>query len=290
MSAGFYKRRRGLVEHIENGTIDLLEDGIHDYLSLKANLVIAGPCSIPVGVCFTSAPALHVHCPRVSERTIQRILEHLESIGWIKTFKIPGRRGNYPTLLCRASVHDLSGNEYRINGTKTIDWRQPVYEPVGEVSGSCPETGGNLSGYREEREERREKKQARRPKAAPADSRFQPFFEFALRSFTAKHGRKPLWQGKDWNSLKNLLKNHSAESLPLERLKTNWRNFLESTEAFTIKQGDSLAYFCLSIDKFSDGPILATPQKGRSNGKPSVSENIRATLEAFRATEPKLPA
>jgi len=35
MSAGFYKRRRGVVEHIENGTIDLLEDGIHDYLSLS---------------------------------------------------------------------------------------------------------------------------------------------------------------------------------------------------------------------------------------------------------------
>ena len=282
MSAGFYKRRRGLVEHIENGTIDLLEDGIHDYLSLKANLVIDSPCSIPVGVCFTSAPALHSHCPRVSERTIQRILEHLESIGWIKTFKIPGRRGNYPTLLCRASVHDLSGNEYRINGAKTIDWRRPVYEPVGEVSGNCPKTGGTLSGYREEREESREKKQARRPTPAPADSRFQPFFEFAFRSFTVKHGRKPLWQGKDRNGLKNLLKNQSAESLPLERLKTNWRNFLESTEAFTVKQGDTLAYFCLSIDKFSDGPILAGPGKG-INGTPQKLTGDALTAANLRA-------
>ena len=262
MSAGFYKRRRGVVEHIENGTIDLLEDGIHDYLSLKANLVIDGPCSIPVGVCFTSAPALHAHCPRVSERTIQRILQHLESIGWIKTFKIPGRRGNYPTLLCRASVHDLSGNEYRINGEKTIDWRRPVYEPVGEVSESCPGTGGTLSGYREEREENREKKETSRPKPAPADPRFQPFFDFAFQCSATKHGRKPIWQGKDQSRLKDLLKNQRAENLPLERLKTNWRNFLASTEPFTVKQGDSLAYFCSNIDKFSDGPVLATPGKG----------------------------
>lgn len=287
MSAGFYKRRRGLVEHIENGTIDLLEDGIHDYLSLKANLVIDSPCSIPVGVCFTSAPALHAHCPRVSERTIQRILQHLESLGWIKTFKIPGRRGNYPTLLCRASVHDLSGNEYRINGAKTMDWRRPVYEPVDEVSGSCTETGGTLSGYREKREE---KEETRRPKPATADPRFQTFFNFAFQSFTAKHGRKPLWGGKDRNLLRNLLLSQNAASLPLQRLGSNWRNFLSSTEPFTAKQGDSLAYFCAHIDQFSDGPVLATPQKGGSHGKPSISDNIRTTLETFRATEPKLPA
>lgn len=290
MSEGFYKRRRGIVEHIEAGSIDLLEDGIHDYLSLKANLVIGSACSIPVGVVYTSAPAIHVHCKRVSERTIQRCLEHLEAIGWLKTFKTPGKRGNYPTLLCRASVHDLSGTEFRVNGAKTIDWRKPVYESVGEVSGSCPETGGTLSGYREEREEKKEKIETRRPKPAPADLRFQPFFDFAFDSYTSKHGRKPLWGGKDRNGLKTLLRNQSAGSLPLERLQTLWRNFLDSTEPFTVKQGGSLAYFCSSIDKFSNGPILADPRKGANNGKPTVSDNIRATLDAFRATEPKLPA
>ncbi len=158
MSTGFYKRRRGLLEHIEAGTIDLLEDGIHDYLSFKANLLIGSPCSIPPGVCFTSAPAIHAHCRRVSERTIQRCLEHLVAIGWLKAWKTPGKRGNYPVLVCRASVHDLSGNEYRINGAKTVDWRHPVYEPVGEVSGNCPESVGSLSGNREKRtkEERAE--------------------------------------------------------------------------------------------------------------------------------------
>jgi hypothetical protein len=117
-SAGWYKRRRGILEHIESGTIDLLESGIHDYLSLKANLLIGSPCSVPVGVVFTSAPAIHIHSRRVSERTIQRCLEHMEQIGWLKTWKVDGKRGNYPVLVCRGSVHDLSGNEYRINGEK----------------------------------------------------------------------------------------------------------------------------------------------------------------------------
>jgi hypothetical protein len=55
MTAGWYKRRRGILEHIESGSIDLLKSGIHDYLSLKAKLVIDSPCSIPIGIVYTSA-------------------------------------------------------------------------------------------------------------------------------------------------------------------------------------------------------------------------------------------
>jgi hypothetical protein len=172
LSAGFYKRRRGILEHIESGEVDLLESGIHDYLSLKANLLIGSQSSIPVGVVYTSAPAIHVHCKRVCERTIQRILGHLEAIGWIKSFKIDGKRGNYPVLMCRASVHDLSRNEYRINGDMTVDYQHPVYEPVGEVSGSCPESAESLSGNREERVKTKEKKKKEGAPATPSLSIF----------------------------------------------------------------------------------------------------------------------
>jgi hypothetical protein len=158
VSAGFYKRRRGILEHIEASEIDLLESGIHDYLSLKANLLIGSPSSIPVGICFTSAPAIHAHCKRVSERTIQRCLAHLEEIGWLKTFRSPNQRGNYPALICRASVHDLAGNEYRINASATTDWRHPVYEAVGQVSPETSNPVGKVAGIREEREEKREKR------------------------------------------------------------------------------------------------------------------------------------
>jgi hypothetical protein len=112
---------------------------------------------------------------------------------------------------------------------------------------------------------------SRRQKPAPGDLRFQPFFQFAYESFTVKHGRKPLWLGKDKNGLKNLLKSQSAEALPLERLQTVWRNFLDSTEAFTVKQGDSVAYFCSNIDKFSDGPLMAGSGKV-DYGKPTATD------------------
>jgi hypothetical protein len=160
VSEGFYKRRRGILEHIEAGKIDLLESGIHDYLSLKANLVIGNGYPLPAGVCLTSSPAIHAHCPRFSERTIRRCLAHLERLDFIKVWKTNGKRGNYHVLICRASVHDLSGKEYRVNALLTTDWREPVYEPVQDVSAVCPQFVRSLSGNREveKKEEREEKK------------------------------------------------------------------------------------------------------------------------------------
>lgn len=282
MSTGFYKRRRGVVEHIEAGIIDLLEDGIHDYLSLKANLVIGSDCSIPVGVVFTSAPALLPYCPPGMElRTLQRKLKHMEDIGWIKTWKIPGKLGNYPTLLCRASVHDLTGREYRINGEATKEWRNPVYEPVAEVSQSRPPVDVTLSLHREERVDNREKKNPAAKPAPPADPRFQPFVDFAYKVFEEKHGAKPSWLGKDFQNLKLLLKANA--SLDGQELEMRWRAYLDSSEPFTSKQGDSLAYFASHCDTFSNGPISQT--KGKSNGKDTndaVTTTIRGFVENFQ--------
>jgi hypothetical protein len=158
---GFYKRRRGILEHLEAGTISLLDLAVHDYLNLKANLVVGNGSSLPPGVCVTSAAAIHATCPsQISERAIQRSLEHLEEIGWIKRWNVRGKRGNYPVLVCRASVHDLSGNEYRVNGEATTDWRNPVLEPVADLSALSSETDAKLSGDREVRTEKREREEA----------------------------------------------------------------------------------------------------------------------------------
>jgi hypothetical protein len=261
MSAGWYKRRRGILEHIDSGVIDLLESGIHDYLSLKANLLIGSPCSIPVGVVFTSAPAIHVHCRRVSERTVQRCLEHMEGIGWLKfsAWRIDGKRGNYPVLLCRGSVHDLSGTEYRINGDKTVDWRLPVFEPVGEVSGSLLISVVSLSGNREVRSEKeREKKKSKTKPAAkttqPADPRFQGFFSFAYEDYRVRKGQPPAWGGKHKANLKQFLQENPA--VTLEEWQRRWLNYSQSTEPYTVNQGGSLAHFCSKFDSFIDGPVV----------------------------------
>jgi hypothetical protein len=143
-------------------------------------------------------------------------------------------------------------------------------EPVAE---SAP--------YQEVRSKREEKRERQKPAARPArptDPRYQPFYAFAFGSYSAKHGRKPLWSGKEQKSLQTLLKSHAPEALPLERLKLLWEHFATSTEPFTAKQGDSLAYFCSNLDKFSDGPI--SQSRGKVNGK-DTNEAVATTMRGF---------
>jgi hypothetical protein len=267
MSAGFYKRRRGILEHIEAGTIDLLEDGIHDYLSLKANLVIGNGFPIPAGVVSTSAPALLACCKGVSVRTIQRRLNHLEKIGWLKfsPWRIPGKRGNYMVVICRASVHDLSGTECRVNGERTTDWGQPVYEPVGEVSVNYAQNVGEVSGYREVEKQRGEKRRPAAKPTPPADSRFQSFFSLAYEVYRARNGQPPTWGGKD----KKILKQFLAEQphITLEEWERRYRNYLDSTDRFIRSQGGSLAYFANHFDSFANGPIFEKVPIGGFSGK-----------------------
>ena len=58
---------------------------------------------------------------------------------------------------------------------------------------------------------------------------------------------------------------------PLSAYKPTGEISSDSTEEHTRKQGDSLAYFCSNIDKFSDGPVMVTPGKG-TNGKPTATD------------------
>jgi hypothetical protein len=280
MSAGFYKRRRGILEHIEAGVIDLRQAGIHDFLCLKANLVKGNGFPTPAGVVSTSAAAIRAHCKSVSMRTVQRDLNHMEKIGWLKfsPWRKRGRRGNYPVLICRAPVHDVSGTEFRVSCEKTVDWRQPVYEPVAEVAGICRSSVGEVSRYREleKEKEKKEKKNPAAKTAPPADPRRQPFLEAAYQAFTDHFGQKPSWQGKDWKQLQILL---AATGVPLEEMQARWRHYLASTEPFTVKKGGSLAYFCANFDAFINGPLLA-PEKGTSHGKLTGDDLTRANLKA----------
>jgi len=170
VSSGYYKRRRGILEHLESGRISLLELAIHDFLCLKMNCLIGTAATIPPGVCITSATAIHAVCPKqISERSIQRCLEHLEEIGWIKRWNERGKRGNYPILVCRQSVADLSGNEYRVSGEDTTDWHNPVLVSVGELSSLRGVADAKLSGDRELRIEK-----TSTPAASPRSHRHSP--------------------------------------------------------------------------------------------------------------------
>jgi hypothetical protein len=136
--------------------------------------------SVPAGICITSAVAIHATCPsQISERAIQRSIEHLAKIGWIKRWNVAGKRGNYPVLVCRGSVHDLSGNEFRVSGVATVDWRQPKYVRVGDLSVIREVADELLSGDREVEKARVEKGERTKSKSAAAPRTAPPFHPFA---------------------------------------------------------------------------------------------------------------
>jgi len=270
---GFYKRRRGILEHLEAGTINLVDLAVHDYLNLKANLVIGSQSSIPPGVCVTSATAIHAVCPgRISEKAIQRSLQHLEQIGWIKRWNVRGEHGNYPVLVCRASVHDLSGKEYRINGDATTDWRNPKWTPVGDASTSGEIAGELLSVLRENRIERREKKKNLAP-AAPAHPRYKRAFDSCFEAYRTKFGADPTWGGREGKALKHFLDEHA--SIPAEEIGRRYGYFLESTDRYHAEKHGSLVHLLSNFDVFADGP-LQRPARSNLDGKTKVDPEQRS--------------
>lgn len=150
---GFYKRRRGIQEHLETGRISLLDLGVHDFLCQRANPMVDNGSTFPPGTWFGSARSICALCPReADERGVRRSLQHLAELGWIKRWLTPGKHGNYPILVARLVVANSAGNEFQINAEATTDWKQPKLEPAA----SCPRRVRRAASIREQRSEKRE--------------------------------------------------------------------------------------------------------------------------------------
>ncbi|HXN23343.1 MAG TPA: hypothetical protein VOA41_11440 [Candidatus Dormibacteraeota bacterium] len=267
--------RPGIEEHLVRSAIGLLEFGSYALIHIQADY--------RTGIWRGSAPRILATAPRgASLRQIQRVLEHLEELGYLKSFRVHGARGNTPYLIDKFTVRSGALKGYRVNAAKSESWQRPFYElvaePVAEDDAVLVAEGDALS--RSKKEEGRSKKENQAAKTAPpADPRFQPFFDFAYEAFRKKHNQPPTWGGKDKNNLKQFLREQPGVLLPNWQLR--FTNYINSTEEFTKKQGCGLAYFATRFDTFKDGPILEKILTGGSNGKRNYDakrsdENLRA--------------
>ncbi len=154
-SNGFYRRRRGLLEHMAAGRITLFDDGLHDFLCLNAQSRFGTGSAVPPGVWVGSARKIYLLTGRhESERQIRRSLEKLTRIGWIKRWHEQGRRGDYPILISKLVVRDASGRDFVVSAEDTTDWRHPTLLPcsdlVRDLSVKRPRTARDLSGLLQE--------------------------------------------------------------------------------------------------------------------------------------------
>jgi len=180
---------RDLQDHAERGTL-----GLED---LGAYYLIHAQADFEKGLWWGSAPKLHSTAPKGrSLRDVQRILQHLNEIGFLKAFRRLGERGNYPVLINKYEPLIGAHRGQRLNAAATIDWQNPVWEVCAlpdtvDDAHAAPFQYSVLSNQHPEGKTRRQK-------PAPADPRYQPFFDFAYKTFQVKYGgRAPTWAGKD---------------------------------------------------------------------------------------------
>lgn len=146
---GFIKIRRGLLKHLELGRLTAHDLGLYLAILLQANY--------RTGLWVGSAAKLFAIFPKENTlRRTQRSLERIEQIGFIKRFRVPGRRHNYPVLInkfeCTKGV--LTG--YRLNAEVSTDYRHPVYDHVTELTLSCHGADAELTPIQEVRSKKEE--------------------------------------------------------------------------------------------------------------------------------------
>jgi|SRR5579872_252652 len=266
---GFLAHRRGIWEHVRTGRLTLQDVAVHQYVAAQADT--------RTGVWNGSAAALAGELC-ISARIARRLLERLSRGDYLRRFPIPGKHVCYPILVhkYRPSNGEHKGEQLdAINSISPIDLR---YVPIENGEQEGEQRGEHVSSQKrsKNREERKKQTPAAKP-APPADPRFRPFVDFAYKTFEKKHKGKPSWLGKDFSRLKALLQANA--SLSGNELERRWTAFLESTEPFTSKQGDSLAYFASHCDQFSGGPNSPTGGNFDGNKYGNADDRLRQSLK-----------
>jgi hypothetical protein len=258
---GFIQLRRGLWEHVRNGSLNPTAALAYIYILSQADT----RTGIWKGCAQSLVSALRI--PLSTAKYTLQVLDH----HYIHRFMVQGRRSCYPILCHKFLVSQGPEVGLRLDALSSTSERDLRFFPKDVSTDVLPEVAPEVGRQRiQETRDRRHKNKPREAKpASPADPRFQPFSDFAYKTYDVKHGRKPLWGGKDWSALKSLLNAHTEVVLSLDGLKTRWENYLASTEPFTVKKAGSLAHFCLNLDEFAAGPILATLGKG---GTPNAED------------------
>ena len=220
---GFLQLRRGVFEHVRDGRMSLIDYAVHSYITAQADT--------RTGIWNGSAGALAGELS-LSRRKARRFLERLSHGGYIKRFPVPGKHVCYPILIHKFSITDGQHRGEQLNAiasSSPVNLEYFTGQQEGEQRGQHRGEHVTPQKILETRNGRPETKPRTKPRAAkpaaPADPRYQPFVDFAYRSFEAKHGQKPHWSARDFKSLKALL--GQSQTLALTELERRWQHYLD---------------------------------------------------------------
>lgn len=151
VKSGFVPIRRGIEEHLRSGCLSFFELGVYLTIHLQTDY--------RSGVWLGSAARLQNTAPRgASLREVQRALNRLQKIGFIRVFHRHGVRGNYRVLIDKYEPTTGALMGKRLNAAKSESWQYPHYVlcAVGDAVSDAlaeAETGSVAAPYQEERGE-----------------------------------------------------------------------------------------------------------------------------------------
>jgi len=147
MASGYYKRRRGIYQHLETCSLNLLDLALHDWLCGHAQPFIGQ--NVPAGVWLGSSMVIYEKTgrdPEFNPRRIRRRLERLEELNYIRKFRI--NKTTFAYVVNKQTVYSVTGSEYLVNAVETTDWRHPKYEADRQVTGFRPAADLLVTGSR----------------------------------------------------------------------------------------------------------------------------------------------
>lgn len=117
-TTGYYRRRRGVYEHILDGRMSLLDNSFHDILCQQADA--------STGIVWTSAAQLH-HELGISRKLAQKYLCRLERKGYIRRFRKARSRASQATLIHLYECTALPHKGKFLDAWRSESWQQCTY-------------------------------------------------------------------------------------------------------------------------------------------------------------------
>lgn len=125
MRGGYIIIRSGITDHLLASRLGFFELGIYATIHLQADF--------RSGLWWGSAPRLLATAPSGTNlRQVQKALQSLASIGFLRPFHIQGARGNYPVLIDKYDIRTGALRGMRLNAAQSVSWRSPFYEVGAE--------------------------------------------------------------------------------------------------------------------------------------------------------------
>jgi hypothetical protein len=112
---------RDIQDHAIRGDLSLFDLGVYSVIHFQTEF--------STGLWFGSAARVHATAPEgASLRDVQRSMEHLEELRFLRSFRKHGQRGNAPYLVHKYEPLTGALRGKRLNAFASDDWRARVYE------------------------------------------------------------------------------------------------------------------------------------------------------------------